>query len=360
MLPAVCGRICTHPCEAACRRGEKDEALAIRDIKRFVADQAAALKTPRLANDPPARAERIAVIGSGPAGLAAAADLARQGFGVTIFEKESEVGGLLRYGIGPHRLPRDILDAEITAIQAEGVKIVTNHAVALPQGLAELRKNHQAVIVTTGSWADRRLGVEGETLAGVEGCVAFLNRFYRGEAHEQSGQVAVIGDGNAALDLARVLRRLGAAVTIISWFAQSEIPADADEVEAALAEGITILDRRQVVGFQGANGVLQGLLVRATQPGAGGCQGYLLARDSARQSQGGDPFRARFCGHRPGRRIWRDARPRQSGYHGPGAAGRGWAWPHNPAKASTRPAMRSAAPPQWSRPWRTDARSPGR
>jgi NADPH-dependent glutamate synthase beta subunit-like oxidoreductase/Pyruvate/2-oxoacid:ferredoxin oxidoreductase delta subunit len=268
VLPAVCGRICNHPCEAACRRAEKDAPLAIRDIKRFVADRAGAERAARPKADRPTHDERIAVLGAGPAGLAAAVELARAGYPVTIYEKEKAAGGLLRYGIGPHRLPRDVLEAEVAALQAEeGIEIVCGQAVPLPQGLAELRRSHRALILATGSWSDRRLGVPGETLKGVQGCVAFLARYYRGEAVVPAGKTAVIGDGNAAFDLARVLNRAGASVTLVSWFAADEIPADRDEVEAARAEGITILDRRQVVGFQGANGRLQALRLQATRPG---------------------------------------------------------------------------------------------
>ena len=210
VLPAVCGRICTHPCERDCRRSEKDDPLAIRAIKRFIADQGGAERETKLKAQAPSRAERIAIVGAGPAGLAAAVDLARAGYPVTVYEKEKAAGGLLRYGIGPHRLPRETLDAEWAALQAqEGIGIVYGKAIDLPDGLTELRKTHQAVILATGSWADRRLGVEGENLAGVEGCVSFLTRFYRGEATAPSGQVAVIGDGNAAFDLARVLHRAG-------------------------------------------------------------------------------------------------------------------------------------------------------
>jgi NADPH-dependent glutamate synthase beta subunit-like oxidoreductase/Pyruvate/2-oxoacid:ferredoxin oxidoreductase delta subunit len=272
VLPAVCGRICTHPCEAACRRGEKEGSLAIRDIKRFVADQAAQ-KLPRPNAAILAEAPSVAIVGSGPAGLAAATDLARRGLAVTVYEKESEAGGLLRYGIGPHRLPRKILDAELSAIQAEGVRIVTGHTVALPHGLAELRRNHAAVILATGAWADRRLGVTGEDLQGVHGCIDFLSRFYRGEVKTIRGRAAVIGDGNAAYDLARVLRRLGADVTLVSWFAAHEIPADRDEVEAAATEGIPLIDRRQVVGFAGENNRLHALRVQATQPGPADAKG---------------------------------------------------------------------------------------
>ncbi len=266
VLPAVCGRICTHPCEAACRRGEKDGPLAIRDIKRFVADCASQrLAQPKVAI--PAERPSVAVVGSGPAGLAAATDLVRRGIQVTVYEKEPEAGGLLRYGIGPHRLPRKTLDAELAAIQAEGVRIVTHHPIVLPQGLEALRRNHRAVILSTGAWADRKLGVNGEDLGGVQGCIDFLSRFYRGEIKTLSGRAAVIGDGNAAYDLARVLRRLGVDVTLVSWFAAHEIPADRDEVEAAAAEGIALIDRRQVVGFAGESNRLRSLRVQATQPG---------------------------------------------------------------------------------------------
>ena len=273
VLPAICGRICTHPCEAACRRSEKDGALAIRDIKRFVADQASgAPKADRKASSGKG-GDPIAIIGSGPAGLAAAAELARQGFAVTVYEREKEAGGLLRYGIGPHRLPRKILDAELASIAADGVRFVTGHEVALPDGLTRMGSDHRAVIVTTGSWADRGLGVEGESLQGVEGCLAYLNRFYRGVDGHVSGRVAVIGDGNAAFDLARVLNRQGAKVTIVSWFGRDEIPADVDEVLAALEEGIAFKERCQVIGFAGDGGRLKALQVRATQPGPADANG---------------------------------------------------------------------------------------
>lgn len=270
VLPGICGRVCHHPCESACRRTEVDGPLAIRDIKRFLADFEAMTSPP---HDPPARPsmparpEKIAVIGSGPAGLAAAADLARQGFGVTIFEKETRAGGLLRYGIGPHRLPRQILDRELKAIQAMGVEIRTASPVDLTGDFSDLKQNFAAVLLSVGSWADRKLGVAGEDLAGVEGCLAFLQRFYRENMQTLSGKVAVIGDGNAAFDLARVLQRLGAQVTLVSWFARDAIPADAEEVNGALAEGIAIVESRQVTGFKGADGRLQNLILMPTRPG---------------------------------------------------------------------------------------------
>ena len=265
VLPAVCGRVCTHPCENACRRGEVDNAVAIRDIKRFVADEIP--ESPRPAHGTPRRPERIAVIGSGPAGIAAAAELARRGFAVTIYEKEKKAGGLLRYGIGPHRLPREILDRELEAILAAGVTIVCNSPVVLPEGLAELKRHFQAVVLTTGCWIDRRLGVPGEALEGVEGCLTFLAQVHRGEVTAVDGPAAVIGDGNAAFDLARTLRRLGADVTLLSWFSETELPADAHEVAAAAAEGVTIRERCQVVAFTGIDGRLLRLRLKPTRPG---------------------------------------------------------------------------------------------
>ena len=267
VLPGICGRVCTHPCEDACRRGEMDAPLAIRDIKRFVSDRVPGEATPRQTIIAPKRNERIAVIGAGPAGLAAATDLARQGFGVTIFEKENAAGGLLRYGIGPHRLPRNILDQELEAVKEEGVHIVTGRTVRIPQDIAELRKSFNAVVLATGSWADRRLGVPGEDLEGVEGCLGFLSQFYRHPVSSLNQNIAVIGDGNAAFDLARVLKRLGASVTIVSWFDKNSIPADLREISDAIDEGIQIEDGLQVTAFMGGDGQFQSLQVKPTQPG---------------------------------------------------------------------------------------------
>ncbi len=267
VLPAICGRICTHPCENACRRSDLDAPLAIRDIKRFLADTELEEKPKHRQAPSPTRPQKIAVIGSGPAGIAAATDLARQGFGVTIFEKEKSAGGLLRFGIGPHRLPRDILDRELEAIKSEGVQIVTGRSVHIPRDLPELHKAYQAVILATGSWADRRLGVPGEDLKGVQGCLEFLAPVYRGEITSFNGNVAVIGDGNAAFDLARTLKRLGAEVTMLSWFSKEKIPADPHEVKSALEEGILIQDQVQVAAFIGSEGGLQTLRLQPTRPG---------------------------------------------------------------------------------------------
>jgi NADPH-dependent glutamate synthase beta subunit-like oxidoreductase/NAD-dependent dihydropyrimidine dehydrogenase PreA subunit len=267
VLPAICGRVCTHPCEEECRRADVDEAIAIRDIKRFISDVAFDENEKLPDPSPPSRDERIAIIGSGPAGLAAAADLARKGFSVTIFEKEKEAGGLLRYGIGPHRLSRKILDKELNVLKSEGINIVTEKHVNIPRDLESLKNKYNAVLITTGSWADRKLGAPGEGLKGVYGCISLLNKLYRNEQPAIAKNVAVIGDGNSAFDIARVIKRMGADVTILSWFTLDKIPADPDEIKGAIEEGINIKDRSQVVEFLGADGNLQALRLKPTQSG---------------------------------------------------------------------------------------------
>ena len=269
VLPGICGRVCTHPCEVVCRRSEIDRPLAIRDVKRFLADRedVQPRRGPIHASSVPAGKDRIAVIGSGPSGLAAAADLARLGHPVTVFEKEREIGGLLRYGIGPHRLPRDVLDREIDFIERLGVRFVTSQAVDLSKGLSDLRDEFKAVILCTGMWMDRKLGVPGEDLEGVSGCIETLTKFYRGEIADFGENVAVIGDGNAAFDLARCLVRTGGKATILSWFPEELIPAAPSEVADARAEGISIIASTQVVAFFGKRGRLQGLRCVPTQPG---------------------------------------------------------------------------------------------
>ncbi|WP_319588918.1 FAD-dependent oxidoreductase [uncultured Desulfobulbus sp.] len=282
VLPGICGRICTHPCEDACRRGGVDDPVSIRAIKRFLADfegaetaqQDATIQGPA-AQIEPTRPEKIAVIGSGPAGIATAADLARKGYGVTVFEKEKEIGGLLRYGIGAHRLPRSILDREITLIERMGVTFVTSHAIDLAGDFDRLTTEYDGLVLSTGTWHDRRMGVAGEDLEGVEGCLAFLARRQWDNLTSLPERVAVIGDGNSAFDLARTLARMGATVSIISWFGAEHIPADPDEVREAIEEGITIVDATQVVAFRGENNRFSHIECMRTVPGPPDARGIV-------------------------------------------------------------------------------------
>ncbi len=281
VLPGICGRICTHPCEDSCRRGELDEPVSIRAIKRFLADyleeqsqksgQAIANLQDGEAREP--RKEKVAVIGSGPAGIAAAAELAKKGYSVTVFERQEKPGGLLRYGIGDHRLPEAVLDRELQTIENMGVSFLCGKHIDLTEGLVDLKTAHDAILVTVGGWTDRKLGVPGEDLDGVEGCLSFLTRRQWQDITGAGKKVAVIGDGNSALDLARTLARLGAEVTMLSWFSREEIPADKDEIREALEEGIIIKDRTQVTAFYGQGGRFESLECRATQVGIPDAQG---------------------------------------------------------------------------------------
>lgn len=281
VLPGICGRICTHPCEDSCRRGELDEPVSIRAIKRFLADyleeqsEKCAQPITNLQNREVlgSRKEKVAVIGSGPAGIAAAADLAKRGYGVTVFDRRDKPGGLLRYGIGRHRLPEAVLDRELRAIENLGVTFVCGKHIDLAEGLVELKRSHDATLLTVGGWTDRKLGVPGEDLDGVEGCLSFLTRKQWQDITGLKKKVAVIGDGNSAFDLARTLARLGAEVTMLSWFSKEEIPADKDEIREALEEGITIRDRTQVTAFQGRGGRLTSLECRATKAGTPDAKG---------------------------------------------------------------------------------------
>ncbi len=276
ILPAICGRVCTHPCEDVCRRGEVDEPVSIRSIKRFLTDHESeeperitrfTNKLEAEAQALPQRQEKVAVIGSGPAGIAAAADLVKQGYQVTVFEKEKEIGGVLRYGIGVHRLPRAILDQELAYIASMGVTFVTDHPIDFGSGIKDLKKEFDSVVLATGTWNDRTLGVEGENLEGVEGCLSFLARRYWEDITELKEKVAVIGDGNAAFDLARTLKRIGADVHLVSWFPKDMIPADKDEIREAVEEGITIVDCTQVTGFKGEKEKFTALECKQTIPG---------------------------------------------------------------------------------------------
>ncbi|HUB32866.1 MAG TPA: NAD(P)-binding protein, partial [Bryobacteraceae bacterium] len=239
-FPAVCGRVCPHPCEDACNRREKDGAVAINAMERFVGDFGLThgLELKRLPGE--ANAERVAVVGAGPAGLSCAYQLARRGYSVTVFEAFGEAGGMLRYGIPKYRLPREVLDGEIGKILNLGVELKCNTAIGREISLEKLRQDYKAVFVGIGAHRGLRLRIPGEDATGVLTGTEFLNRANSGEEVEVGRKVIVIGGGDTAIDSARVSCRLGADVTILYRRSRSEMPAIAPEIEGALEEGVKI------------------------------------------------------------------------------------------------------------------------
>ena len=240
-LPVVCGRVCYHPCEAECNRGFVDEPVAIQHLKRFALDW-------QEAHDggltPPARAERrterVAIVGSGPAGLACAHDLAARGYRPTVFERDGVIGGMLAVGIPSYRLPRERLERDVEFIRRMGVEFRTHTAVGRDVTLNQLRKQgYAAFFLATGAHRGVSLEVPGENLEGVFQGVDFLRRHALGIEQEIGKNVAVVGGGNTAVDAARTALRLGAErVTILYRRTRAEMPAVEHEIRDAEAEGV--------------------------------------------------------------------------------------------------------------------------
>jgi len=235
-LPGVCGRVCYHPCEGDCNRKDLDEAVNIRAFERYLADHG------KVRPEPPVekKKERVAVVGSGPAGLSAAYHLARLGYPVTIFEAFPEPGGMLRYGIPEYRLPKNILKAEIASIVEQGVAIKTGVRIGKDFSVSALKEEYQAVFLALGAHSGMRLGMEGEDGPGVIEGIAFLHNINGKSKPDLGRRVAVIGGGNTAIDCARSAHRMGADVRVIYRRSRSEMPALAEDVDAIEAEGIAL------------------------------------------------------------------------------------------------------------------------
>ncbi len=259
-LPGICGRVCTAPCEEKCRSGAGGgDAISIRALKRFLADHERA-KGPALTPPaPPPRAEQVAVVGSGPAGLTCAYYLALEGYRVTILESLPVAGGMLATGIPDYRLPKEILQYDIDAIRRLGVEIKTNMMVGKDVQLSDLRDQYAAVFIATGAHRGLKLNIEGEDSPQVLDAVDFLRAVNLGRDVTIGNNIAVIGGGDAAVDAARVAKRLGKDVRILYRRTRAEMPAAKEEIEELDREGIEIQFLVAPVKALRHNGRLEGL-----------------------------------------------------------------------------------------------------
>ena len=263
-LPAVCGRVCTHPCESKCKAGAGGgRAINIRALKRFLADYEMQRRLAVDVGAKPKNGKKVAVIGAGPAGLSAAYYLALEGYQVVVFEALPVAGGMLAVGIPRYRLPKDILDYEIDIIRKAGVEIRTGKKVGKDVRFEDLRKDYNAVLIAAGAHAGLKLGIPGEDVKGVMDAVEFLRKVSLGEKIDIGRKVMVIGGGNAAIDAARTAKRLGKDVRICYRRTRLQMPAIQEEVHEAIMEDIMIDYLVAPVKTISANGRLTGVeLVR--------------------------------------------------------------------------------------------------
>ncbi|MCE5191681.1 MAG: FAD-dependent oxidoreductase [Actinomycetia bacterium] len=243
IMPGTLGRICHHPCETACKRNFYDEPIAIRPLHRVAYEQWNPVKAQYVKPLPKTRGKKVAIIGSGPSGLAAAYDLVKLGYEVKIFEKEDKPGGALYYGIPAYRLPRDILHGEIDDLVTMGVEIQCSTKIGVDISPEQLMADYDAIIIAAGLQISRFPGVKGQDAIGVRGALDFLkDSNYRGEAGVRGQNVLVIGGGNVAVDAARCALRVGAkTVYMASLESDEQLPAHPWEVEEALDEGVVMM-----------------------------------------------------------------------------------------------------------------------
>ena len=253
-FPAITGRVCHHPCESACNRAGYDAPLAICALERHVGDRALAegWRHPAV---PLERNARIAVVGGGPSGLSAAFQLRRRGYAVTIFEAQQALGGLLRDGIPPYRLPRDVLDGEIRRVLDLGIEVRLGSALAAPEDLARLRGLFAAVYLAIGARRQKRLAQLDYDAPWVMDSAAYLARANAGAPPALGKRLAVIGGGSAAMDVARSARRAGHEVSVLCLESEAQMPAQREEVVQAREEGVRFI---------------HGALLQSAVAGAGG------------------------------------------------------------------------------------------
>ena len=254
-FPAVCGRICNRRCEDECTRGSIDKAVAIDEVKKFIADRELDRATRFVPKKLHHFDKKIAVIGAGPAGLSCAYYLACDDYKVTVFDKNAEPGGMLRYGIPAFRLERNVIDAEIDVLRELGVEFKCGVEVGKDITIDELRKQgFEAFYLGIGAQRSAKLGIPGEELSGVYGGIDFLRAVNDGQELKLGKKVVVIGGGNVAMDVARTAVRLGADTTVVYRRKEKDMPADPAEVEEAKAEGVKFIFEHKPVELKGAKG----------------------------------------------------------------------------------------------------------
>ncbi len=243
-LPASTGRVCQHPCETRCRRHSFDDAVNMREVHRHIADRVYnselfdSMVERIIARKLAPTGKKVAIAGSGPTGLTAAFYLALLGHEVTVFEEHAEAGGMLRFAIPEYRLPKVVLRREIELIERVGVTLVFNTRVGTDISLNDLAGQFEAVFLSIGTWKESWLYLPGTELTGVYPALPFLERVAKGEKAASGWRLAVVGGGNAAIDSARTLLRMGAAVTIFYRRERKDMPAIDDEIQAAEQEGV--------------------------------------------------------------------------------------------------------------------------
>ncbi|MDR3278887.1 MAG: FAD-dependent oxidoreductase [Synergistaceae bacterium] len=274
-FPAVCGRVCTRPCEKKCRRASLDEAVAICDIKRFVADYAHEHEKP-YSHDIvfPKNGKRVAIIGAGAAGLSCGYYLTRIGYEINIYESEQVAGGVLAFGIPEYRLPKKVLQHEISLIEREGVNIHLGITVGREMSFDNLKQDNDAIFVAIGTRFPQRINVEGENLPGVIHGIDFLKMVNLGKKVDVGENVVVIGGGNTAIDSARTALRLGAKyVTILYRRTLDMMPAYKQEVLDSIEEGVEVVELVQPLRFTAEGGRVAKVVCRRMTLGEFGSDG---------------------------------------------------------------------------------------
>lgn len=266
-LPASIGRVCPHPCETACRRGKVDEAINIAQLKAFAADMDLNSDSYLPEKDAPT-GKKIAIIGGGPAGLTAAYRLAISGHEVTVYDMMEKMGGMLRYGIPQYRLPKEVLDKEITIIEKLGVKMINGVKLGKDFTVASLKAQNDAVIVAVGAWKSSSMRTPGEELNGIYGGIDFLRAVALKQEINIGDKVVICGGGNTAMDACRTAVRLGAKeVYCVYRRTRNEMPAEDIEITEAEEEGVQFKFLTNPISFNGKDGKVNSVTLQLMELG---------------------------------------------------------------------------------------------